>query len=285
MPAAPCRTRRCASQVFRSADILVRGAVDSAGAADKNVRAPLAHGTRSQKNLRCALPAATREFRVEDRHSAHKLDAVNASNYRVRRATLDDIGELTALWKSMCFAVEDLAKRVTEFQVAERADGGLVAATGLRIAERQGLIHSEAFTDFALADQVRPLLWERLHALAANYGLHRLWTREAAPFWHQCGMQRPEPELLDKLPALWRGQTTGWLTLKLREDIEAVMTADKEFALFMRAERQRTDRALQQARVLKQIATLIAIILLLLVVGGALWLILKHPQLLHRQPF
>jgi N-acetylglutamate synthase-like GNAT family acetyltransferase len=207
---------------------------------------------------------------------------VNASNYRVRRATLDDIGELTALWQSMRFATDDLAKRVTEFQVAVNPEGSLIGTVGLQIAERQGLIHSEAFTDFAQADELRPLLWERIHALVTNHGLHRLWTREAAPFWRQYGLERPDPELFEKLPAPWRGQTTGWLTLKLKEDIEAVMSADKEFALFMQSERQRTDRTLQRARTLKQFATLIAILLLILVLSAAIWLIMKNPQLLHR---
>jgi N-acetylglutamate synthase-like GNAT family acetyltransferase len=206
---------------------------------------------------------------------------VNGSNYRVRRATLDDIGQLTGLWRSMGFPVEDLARRVTEFQVAESAEGHLFGAVGLQIAERQGLIHSEAFSDFAFADHLRPLLWERLHLVATNQGLLRVWTREGAPFWHRCGMQRPEPETQEKLPAVWRGHTTGWLSLKLREDVEAVMALDKEFALFMLSEKQRTERTLQQARILKHLATLIAFILLILVIGGAFWLIMKNPHLLH----
>ena len=61
-----------------------------------------------------------------------------------------------------------------------------------------------------------------------------------------------------------------------------MIAADKEFALFMQAERQRTDRAFQQARVLKHMATAIAVILLLVVLGGAAWLLMKNPQLLHR---
>jgi N-acetylglutamate synthase-like GNAT family acetyltransferase len=207
---------------------------------------------------------------------------VNASNYRVRRATLDDIGALTALWRSMSFPVEELARRVTEFQVAESAAGGLLGAAGLQIAERQGLVHSEAFSDFALADQLRPLLWERLHAVAANVGLLRVWTRETAPFWHHCGLQPPDEGALGKLPAAWRGPPTGWLTLKLREDVAAVISADKEFALFMQAEKQRTEKAFQQARLLKQIATFIAFMLLLFVLGGAFWIITKNPHLLHR---
>jgi N-acetylglutamate synthase-like GNAT family acetyltransferase len=207
---------------------------------------------------------------------------VNASNYRVRRATLDDIGQLTALWKTMRYPAEDLARRVTEFQVAESADGRLLGATGIQIVERQGLIHSEAFTDFAFADQLRPLLWDRLHAVATNHGLLRVWTREAAPFWHHCGLQAPDAAALEKLPAVWRGHTTGWLSLKLREDVEAVMTVDKEFAMFMQSEKQRTDRAFQQARILKQVATLIALLLLILVAVGAFWLIMKNPQLIRR---
>ena len=201
----------------------------------------------------------------------------------MRRATLDDIGQLSALWKTMQFPVEELARRVTEFQVAESGDGRLLGAAGLQIAERQGLIHSDAYIDFALADALRPAIWERLHAVAANHGLHRLWTRESAPFWRHCGLDRASPEVLEKLPAVWRGPASGWLSLKLKEDVEAVLAADKEFALFMQAERARTEKTFQQARVLKQFATLIAVLLLFCVVGGALWLILKHPQLLQHR--
>src|SRR6266702_4430411 len=77
---------------------------------------------------------------------------MTVSNYRVRRATLDDITQLTAIWKSMDFPVEELAKRITEFQVAESADGKVVGALGLQIAERQGRVHSEGFSDFAVAN-------------------------------------------------------------------------------------------------------------------------------------
>ncbi|MCX6891752.1 MAG: hypothetical protein NTX51_09545 [Verrucomicrobia bacterium] len=205
-----------------------------------------------------------------------------ASNYRVRRATLDDIGPLTALWKSMNFPVEELARRVTEFQVAESADGQLLGAAALQIADRQGLIHSEAFGDFALAEHLRPLLWDRLLAVATNHGLHRVWTREAAPFWGRCGLHQPDAAAVEKLPAAWRSHSAGWLTLKLREDVEAVLVADKEFALFMQSEKQRTNRAFQQARIIKNIATLIAVVVFILVLAGAFWMIMKNPNLLRR---
>src|SRR5437899_8392350 len=100
---------------------------------------------------------------------------MNSSSYRVRRATLDDLPKLTALWASMHFATDDLGKRITEFQIAENAESELLGAIGLELAQKQGRIHSEAFTDFALSDALRPMFWERLQSVATNHGLLRLW--------------------------------------------------------------------------------------------------------------
>ena len=203
-------------------------------------------------------------------------------SFTVRRATLDDLEKLTELWKSMRFPVEDLSKRVTEFQVAENAEGKLLGAVGLQIAERQGRIHSEGFTDFSLAEQLRPMLWDRVNAVATNHGLLRLWTKEDAPFWNRCGLVKADAEVLAKLPAIWRGEPQGWLTLKLKDDVETLLSVEKEFALFMQTEKQRTERAFQQAKVLKAIATLVAIVLLGLVIIGAFLVVRRNSGLLHR---
>jgi len=207
---------------------------------------------------------------------------MTVSNYRVRRATLDDITQLTAIWKSMGFPVEDLAKRITEFQVAEAADGKVVGALGLQIAERQGRVHSEGFSDFALADQLRTLLWDRIHAVATNHGLLRLWTQEQAPFWSHCGLLAADPETLAKLPAVWRPLTSPWLTLKLKEDVETLVSLDKEFALFMESEKQRTQKAFAHARILKAVATLLALGILALVLVAAFLVIRRNPHLIGR---
>jgi N-acetylglutamate synthase-like GNAT family acetyltransferase len=206
---------------------------------------------------------------------------MSSSSYRVRRATLDDVSQLVALWGSMHFPVDDLARRITEFQVAEGPDGKVVGAVGLQMVQKQVCIHSEAYTDFALADSLRPLLWDRLHSVASNHGMVRLWTQEQAPFWKQCGLATPDAEALEKLPAAWRGGTRSWLTLKLREDIEEVISADHEFKLFMESERQRTERAFQQARLLKLVATVIAVMLFVLVLAGAFLLLRRNPGFLR----
>ena len=206
---------------------------------------------------------------------------MNSSNYRVRRATLDDINELSALWKSMNFPAEDLSKRITEFQVAESADGKLIGALGLQIAERQGRVHSEAFSDFALAEQLRALFWDRIHSVATNHGLLRLWTQEQAPFWNHCGLARADAETLEKLPAAWRVQSPLWLTLKLKEEPETAVSLDKEFALFMESEKQQTQKTFQRARILKVVATLIAVAVLILILGAAFFMMRKHPGAVH----
>jgi N-acetylglutamate synthase-like GNAT family acetyltransferase len=202
---------------------------------------------------------------------------MTAADYRVRRATLDDIGNLTNLWNSMHLPAEELGKRVTEFQVATSADGKLLGAVGLQIAQKHGLIHSEGFTDFSLADSLRPQLWERIHSVATNHGLLRLWTREQAPFWNHCGLVKADPEVLEKLPAVWRNQPGNCLTLKLKDELETVISADKEFALFMESEKQRTARAFQHAKALKFIATVIALIVFGLVIAG-LFFVAQHNQ-------
>jgi hypothetical protein len=84
------------------------------------------------------------------------------------------------------------------------------------------------------------------------------------------------------MPATWRNARSEWLTVKLREDVAEVISADQEFALFMQAEKARTERAFQHARILKAIATLIALILLGVVVAGAFFVLHKNPNLLHR---
>jgi N-acetylglutamate synthase-like GNAT family acetyltransferase len=197
--------------------------------------------------------------------------------YRVRRATLDDLGALKALWESMRFPDSDLERRLTEFQIAESEDGKLLGALALQINARQGRMHSEAFTDFALAEELRPALWERVQSVAMNHGLARLWTQERAPFWSRCGLQPASGETLQKLPAGWSNQSSDWLTLQLRDET-AIISFDKEFALFKEAEKRRTQNALRYAKTLKRVATVIAIILALFVIAAILRLVQQNTQ-------
>jgi len=207
---------------------------------------------------------------------------MSSPKYRIRRATLDDLDQLMNLWHAMNHPVEDLARRITEFQVAEDENARLVGTAGLQIAQKHGRIHGESFSDSVLADQLRPVLWERIRSVANNHGLLRIWTQEKTPFWSHSGFLQAGAEVAEKLPQSWRSLPGTWLTFKLRDELPEVISADKEFALFMESEKQRSEQAMQQARVLKVIATVVALVLVGLVLAGAVFVMLKSPQFLRR---
>jgi hypothetical protein len=199
-----------------------------------------------------------------------------AVDFRVRRATVDDLPALSALWHSMSLSGQGLESRLTEFQVAVNSAGAIAGAIGFQIVGKQALVHSECFIDFSLADTLRPLLWERLKMLAANHGTIRVWSKESTRFWAREALDQPDPASLEKLPADWKGLPGKWYCAKLREDVDEVLSLDKEFALFAEAERERSRTALSQARLLKTIATVLAIILALAVLGASVFLVLQR---------
>jgi len=207
---------------------------------------------------------------------------MNPAGFRIRRATLDDMPQMADMWKAMHFSVDTLSKRITEFQVAESPEGKVIGALALQMAEKQGRIHSEAFGDFSYAEHLRPMLWDRLHSVAVNHGLLRLWTQENAPFWNHCGLNKPDAETLAKLPAIWRPLPGGWLTIKLKDDVDVLISADKEFSAFMAAEKEKTQRTFQQAKVLKIIATLIALGVLALVFVAGFYILKHNPRIFGR---
>jgi N-acetylglutamate synthase-like GNAT family acetyltransferase len=201
---------------------------------------------------------------------------MNASSHRVRRATLEDLPVLRVLWNSMHFPLDQLERRLTEFQVVESTDGHIVGAIGIEILRQHGWLHNEAYEDYALADEVRPLLVDRLQSLASNHGVFRLWTREKSPFWTRHGFQPAAPETLKKLPETWRDSGSEWLTLQLKDE-DAIVSLEKELLLFKETEKQGTQLALRRARAVKIIATLLACVFAVFVLGTMIYLFRKNP--------
>ncbi|HUD83500.1 MAG TPA: hypothetical protein VMQ67_08345 [Candidatus Saccharimonadales bacterium] len=199
---------------------------------------------------------------------------MNTDAYQVRRATTDDLAQLSELWRTAQFPVAELEKRFTEFQVAASATGEVVAAIGLQVAGTDGKIHSEWFGDFALSDALRPPLWERLQVVALNHGLFRLWTEESAPYWRKgAGFSSPPGELISRLPAEFGAARAGWLVLRLKDEGADPNLVEAQFAIFRDAERVRLEKLLQRAHALKMVGTGIAVILFLLALGTLVWFV------------
>ena len=202
---------------------------------------------------------------------------MNPASFKCRRATIEDLPPLKSLWQSMNLPVAELERRLTEFQVVQDGGGTLIGAIGFQMTGKHGLIHSEGFTDFGAADTARPLLWERVQMLAGNHGTVRAWTKEATQFWKHT-LSKPDEDAIAKIPPAWAALPGDWLTLKLREDVEEVLSLDKEFEKFASSSKMETEAALGQAKTFKTAAMTAAILLAVVV------LVATVMMLLHQKP-
>jgi N-acetylglutamate synthase-like GNAT family acetyltransferase len=198
------------------------------------------------------------------------------SEYRTRRATVEDLPHLAALWTAVQLPAAELEKQFTDFQVAEDGAGKVAGAIALQVNGSNGRIHSEAFVDFALSDELRPVLWARLLTVAQNHGLFRLWTMETAPWWKKdAGFSAPPDELLQKLPASFGAAPGAWLTLRLKEETADPERLEKELEAFKEAERLKREKLVAQAQVIRIIGTLISALLLVFALIVLFW-VMRH---------
>jgi N-acetylglutamate synthase-like GNAT family acetyltransferase len=199
------------------------------------------------------------------------------TQYRVRRATTDDVPSLMVLWRAAHLPVDELEKRFTEFQLIESADGVLAGSIGLQMIQQQGKIHSETFADFGQADVLRPLLWKRLQSVAQNNGLFRFWTQETAPFWKQNGFTLPDKDVLAKLLPVFGDAKSSWLSIQLKDENALPDSIEAEFAKFRDAEKANTEKLKDRARVMKLVAASISV-LLFIALAVCFFYLFKHKQ-------
>ena len=178
---------------------------------------------------------------------------VSSPEYKVRRATLEDLPALRELWKKVNLPLGDLEKRFTEVQIAEGADGQVAGALGVKIDRLHGLLHSEAIPDkdnSALFEA----FWQRVQILGRNYGLFRLWTESQAPFWGTIGFKTPDEKAYEKRPAGVIGEREKLLTLALKEESSEGLSVEQQFELFTQSQKAETERLMQQAQAFKKVA-------------------------------
>jgi N-acetylglutamate synthase-like GNAT family acetyltransferase len=190
---------------------------------------------------------------------------------QVRRATIEDLPKLMALWKLENLPVEHLEQRFKEFQVLEDDQGEVLGALGLQIAGQEGLLHSEAFARSDLADALRAHLFERIRTVAANHGLVRLWTQFSAPYWRNTDFDVAPHELLCRLPPAFGSSPQPWLYLKLREEPIPTVSLEKELALFKEAEHENIRRIQRQAKIARAVAFVVVVAVFALMAVWALF--------------
>jgi N-acetylglutamate synthase-like GNAT family acetyltransferase len=200
------------------------------------------------------------------------------SQFATRRATLDDVPQLLALWRLEQLPAEALEKRFLEFQVVCNDAGEVLATVGLQIAGVQGQLHSEAVAQPEHADHFRELLWKRLQVVVQNHALERLWTRLDTPWWRERGFTRATGEELASAPQAFRDERSDWNVLKLRA-ASANDMLEKQFAELRTLQQQEAAKMKERVQWAKRVALGVTVIVFLLVVAWAVTMLKVGPKL------
>jgi len=174
---------------------------------------------------------------------------------RVRRATVDDLDALKPLWAVMRLPMDEMERRLTEFQIAEDAGGRFAGALGVQIVRQHALLHSEDYPNFADADAARELFWDRVRKIAANHGVFRIWTQDRSPFWSRLGFFPADSETLGRLPPEWSNLEGQWFTLELKNEAVINAALTNQFAEFMAAEKKSAEEISAKAKTMMTFIT------------------------------
>ena len=198
----------------------------------------------------------------------------------IRRATVDDLPALKALWLAAQLPADKLKDRVTEFQVVE-ADGKFAGAIGVQIVRQHARLHSEDYADFSVADAARELFWERIQKLAANHGVFRVWMNEVSSFWTRWGFQPANAETLTRLPDEWKTLEGNWLTLELKNEDAINAILKNQFGDFMASEKNHTAQLAENARKFKLFVTIASFGIFFICLAIVMWMTLSRTRIGH----
>jgi N-acetylglutamate synthase-like GNAT family acetyltransferase len=198
-----------------------------------------------------------------------------------RRATVEDLPQLMALWKLEQLPAEVLEKRFTEFQVISDDTDQVLGAIGLQIVGTQGWLHSESIAKPELSDVLRELLWSRLQIIIQNHAIERIWTQMNGAFWRDRGFERATAEQLKQRPGAFPNGELEWHVATLRA-ANANAALEREFAQIKAMQAQEQEKIQERIRWAKRIALGVTAVVFLLVVAWAVALLRYGPKLMQR---
>lgn len=202
--------------------------------------------------------------------------------YVTRRATVEDLPQLIALWRLEQWPAETLEKRFTEFHLVADAEGRVLAAIGIQLGGTQGLLHSESIRRAEISDALRVLLWERLQVIVKSNALERLWTQLDSHHWRDVGFQPATPEQLRMLPAKFAQGARPW-NVKSLSAADANAVLEREMAEIKTLQQQEVVRAQQRVQLIKRVALGVTAVVFLIVIAFTVALLKYGPQLFQRR--
>lgn len=205
---------------------------------------------------------------------------MDPSAFSARRATLDDLPLLQALWQEAGLPGEELEKFLAEFQVVADEDGSLLAAIGLLVEGSHGLLHTEAIAAAAAdqADEMRAALWRRLQIVARNQGLHRIWTQEDGEFWRGVFTLADSGTVTEAgTTFLTADPTAAWFQHELLDPAKAKQLVNEQMAIWAATREQEREQFRNKTRVFMWIAMTVAFAVLAMC-GYVLFRVFSSPQ-------
>jgi N-acetylglutamate synthase-like GNAT family acetyltransferase len=220
-----------------------------------------------------ALPPEDGYLRSEDMESPQ---------WTARRATIDDLPALEALWQRMELPWQQLEQYLTEFQVVPAEDGSLRAAIGMLVEGQEALMHTEAIPESEPEpDELRAALWKRLQVVARNQGVVRIWTQEDAPYWVASGFQPPEPSVRSEAKASFVGQDGDWHIFPLSDPNRTSKILQEQMAIWQATREQESSDFMGTIRNVRTGAFMIAGTIIALLFGMAIYIFSKKPDILN----
>lgn len=219
--------------------------------------------------------------RFEDQEPAQERSGEEVESRPARRATIDDLPALQALWQRADLPWNELEKFATEFVVIPDGNGMVLAAIGLQVEGDQALLHSEALLSPEKADEYRQILWQRLQIVARNQGVCRIWTMEDASFWNAT-FQKPTAMEIAELKAPFADPSGFWWTHQLMDSKRTQQLLDEQLALW-EANRQSesTDLAESIHRIRRMAYATVGVVILMMVFM-VVYVLLRRPGAIHQ---
>ncbi len=205
------------------------------------------------------------------------------SQWIARRATLDDLPALEALWQRCGLPWEQLEKYLTEFQVILNEDGGALGALGLLVDGHEGLVHTEAIPPGQdAADDLRAALWKRLQIVARNQGVLRLWTQEDAPYWGTVGFGGPDGKVRSEAKSAFLDSDPDWRFFQLADPDRAAKLVQEQLAVWEATRSQEADSFQQTIQNIRNSAFIITGAIIVILFAMALYVFVRRPELVQR---
>lgn len=210
------------------------------------------------------------------------------SQWTARRATLEDLPALEALWQRCGLPWEQLEKFFTEFQVVtkeeeEGEESAIHAALGLLVEGAEGLVHTEAIPPSDIdPDELRAVLWRRLQLVARNQGVQRLWTQEDAPYWVASGFSAPSPKTRAETHASFLDSDPGWKLFQLMDPDKASKLVQEQLAIWQASREQESGEFLRTISTVRNAAFIITGVIIAVLIGMATYIFLRRPDLMQQ---